>query len=253
MRLALVGYGKMGRAVEELAVVKGIDVVRRLTRNEPLRADRATRNALTDAVLVDFSVPDAVPDTVRAAALLSLNVVIGTTGWSDRLEEVREVVDGAGIGVVHASNFSVGVNVFYRLVDQAAKMLSSHDGYDPFILDWHHRFKRDSPSGTAIEIQKRMAQYYGEQQVPITCQRVGYVPSVHSVGFDSEADTLHMEHRARSRRGLAEGALLAATWIGDRRGFHDFGDVLDNLLQGHSGSQKGRQVRMNVDRSTTRR
>jgi 4-hydroxy-tetrahydrodipicolinate reductase len=182
------------------------------------------------AALVDFSVPEAVADTARAAAELSLPLVIGTTGWRDRLGEVRAIVESSGIGVVHAANFSLGVNVFYRLVERAAEILSRVDGYDPYIHDWHHRFKLDSPSGTALEIRRRMARSYGEREVPISCQRAGYVPSVHQVGFDSAADTIHLEHRARNRQGLAQGALLAARWIAERPGFHEFGEVLDDLL-----------------------
>lgn len=234
MKVALVGYGKMGRVVEELAAVKGVAVVDRFTRSRPLRADQATRRALAGvAALVDFSVPDAVVDTARAAAELSLPLVIGTTGWQERVDEVREVVEAAGIGVVRASNFSLGVNVFYRIVEQTAKILAAFDGYDPFIFDWHHRFKIDSPSGTALEIRQRMAPYYGERDVPITCQRAGYIPSMHAVGFDSAADTIHLEHRARSRQGLAEGALLAVRWIDGRSGFHEFQEVLDDLLPGN--------------------
>lgn len=227
MKIALVGYGKMGRVVEEVASAKGIEIVDRFTRQRPLRPD----SGLAGVTLVDFSVPEAVPETARAAATLSLPLVIGTTGWNDRMEEVKNVIEGADVGAVQASNFSLGVNVFYRLAEQAAKMLAAFD-YDPFILDWHHRFKQDAPSGTAIEIRRRMARHYGEREVPIACQRAGYVPSEHSVGFDSQADTLHLQHRARNRQGFAEGALLAAGWIAGRKGFHSFQEVLDDLLPG---------------------
>jgi 4-hydroxy-tetrahydrodipicolinate reductase len=231
MKVALVGHGKMGRIVEEVAPSRGIEVVDRFTRSCPLRADDATRRALSGvSALVDFSVPEAVVDTARAAAELSLSLVIGTTGWQDRVDEVRALAERAGIGVVRAANFSLGVNIFYRLVEQAAKLLATVDTYDPFIHDWHHRFKLDSPSGTALEIRRRMARHYGDREVPITCQRSGYVPSVHWVGFDSEADTIHLEHRARNRRGLADGALLATQWIAGRSGFHEFQDVLTDLL-----------------------
>ena len=238
MRLALVGHGKMGKVVEEVAALRGIEVVERFTRERPLRADDATGRTLAggDLVLIDFSVPEAVPATVRAAAGLSLPLVIGTTGWQERRGEVREAVEGSGIGVVQGANFSLGVNVLYRLAEQASRILAAFEGYDPFIFDWHHRFKLDSPSGTALELQRRMARHYGERPVPIACQRAGYVPSVHAVGFDSAADTLHLEHRARNRQGLAEGALLAAGWIGGRPGFHDFGEVLDDLLPAGPGS-----------------
>jgi 4-hydroxy-tetrahydrodipicolinate reductase len=237
VKVALVGYGKMGKVVEELALAKGMEVVARFTRESPLRADDATRQALAGAVLVDFSVPEAVAGTVRTAGELGVPLVIGTTGWRDRLDEVRATVEAAGIGVgiVYGANFSLGVNVLYRLVEQAARIFSALEGYDPFITDWHHRFKLDSPSGTALELQRRMARHYGDREVPITCRRAGYVPSEHAVGFDSAADTLHLEHRARNRQGLAEGALLAAKWAGGHPGLHDFREVLDDLLPGLAG------------------
>lgn len=252
MKLALVGYGKMGHAVEELAAAKGIEVVARFTRDHPLRTDGSTRERLAGATLIDFSVADAVLQTVQAAAALRVDVVIGTTGWQDRIDDVRAAIDGAAIGVVHASNFSIGVNVFYRLVDEASRMLAVFDGYDPFILDWHHRFKKDSPSGTALEIQRRMARYYGEAVVPIASQRAGYVPSMHSVGFDSETDTIHLEHRARNRSGLAHGALVAARWITGRSGIHQFRAALDSLVDEVAASD-AHQERANLARATTSR
>jgi 4-hydroxy-tetrahydrodipicolinate reductase len=225
MKIALVGYGNMGRVVDEVAADRGVEVVDRFTRERPLRPDAG----LAGVTLIDFSVPEAVPETARAAAALSLPLVIGTTGWNDRMDEVREVIESSGTGAVQASNFSLGVNVFYRLAEQAAKMLAAFE-YDPFIQDWHHRFKKDSPSGTALEVRRRMARHYGDREVPISCQRAGYVPSEHSVGFDSQADTLHIQHRARNRRGFAEGALFAAGWLTGRSGFHHFQEVLDDSV-----------------------
>lgn len=231
MKVALVGHGKMGREVEDLAASQQVEIVECFTSTRPLKADDATREALSGiTALVDFSLPDAVLGTVRAAAEMSLSMVIGTTGWHQHTDEVRGLAEGAGIGVVHASNFSLGVNIFYRLAEQAAKYFSAVESYDPLIQDWHHKFKLDSPSGTALEIQRRMAGHYGDREVPITSTRAGYVPSVHSVDFDSMADTVRLEHRARSRRGFAEGALLAAKWMAGRQGFFDFGEVLNDLL-----------------------
>lgn len=225
LRIALVGYGNMGRVVDEVAADRGVEVVDRFTRERPLRPDAG----LQGVTLIDFSVPEAVPETARAAAALALPLVIGTTGWHDRMDEVRELIESSGTGAVQASNFSIGVNVFYRLAEQAARMLAAFE-YDPFIQDWHHRFKKDSPSGTALEIRRRMASHYADREIPISCQRAGYVPSEHSVGFDSQADTLHLQHRARNRRGFAEGALLAAGWLPGRSGFHHFQEVLDDSV-----------------------
>lgn len=229
MKVVLVGYGRMGRVVEELAAERGIEVLDRFTRERPLEPTDENRRALAGAVLVDFSVGEAVPGTARAAAALGLPLAIGTTGWLEHVDEVRSVTEEAGIGVVHGSNFSIGVNVFYRIVEQAARLFSALEGYDPFIRDWHHRFKVDAPSGTAIEIHRRMARHYGDREVPITSQRAGYVPSVHTVGFDSPGDLVQIEHQARNRQGFADGALVAAEWIGGRRGFHAFGEVVDDL------------------------
>ena len=233
MKLTLIGLGKMGQVVETAARRQAMEVVDRFTSDRPLSCDDATRRKLTDvAAAVDFSIPEAVLPTVRAAADLSLNLVIGTTGWNDQLDEVRQTAQSSGLGIVWASNFSIGVNIFYRVVDRAAKIFSGLEGYDPFIQDWHHKFKKDSPSGTALELRRRMARHYGDRELPITSLRAGYVPSVHAVGFDSAGDTVHLEHRARSRQGFADGALLAAKWIAGRQGFFEFREVLDDLYPG---------------------
>lgn len=230
MKLALIGYGKMGTLVDEVARGQALEVVDRFTGERPLRAEGGVRHALRGVdVLIDFSAPEAVPGTVRAAAELSLNLVIGTTGWQDHRDEVRREVESAGIGVVHSSNFSLGVNLFYRVIEHAAKTFSAFEGYDPFVEEWHHKFKKDSPSGTAIELKRLLGERYGDRELPITSLRAGYSPSTHAVGFDSVADTVHFEHQARSRQGFAEGALLAAKWIAGRSGFHDFRQVLEDI------------------------
>lgn len=230
MKLALIGHGKVGRVVEEVARERRVEVVACYTSSHPLRADEATRRQLEGvSALVDFSAPEAVPGTVAAAAELGHPLVIGTTGWLGQLAEVRQRVESAGLGVVWAANFSIGTHIFYRAVEEAARLFAALEGYDPFIEEWHHKFKKDSPSGTALELRRRMARHYGERDIPLTCLRAGYIPSIHSVGFDSEADSVHLEHRARNRRGFAEGALLAVKWIAGRRGFYEFPEVLADL------------------------
>lgn len=233
MKVALIGYGQMGKVVEEVAQQQEVEVAARFTGDRPLRADEATRKALTDVeALIDFSAPDAVVGTVEAAAALGRALVIGTTGWQAHMDAVRTRVEEAGIGLVYGSNFSLGINLFYRIVEQAAKLFSAFEDYDPFIQEWHHRFKKDSPSGTALEMERRMARHYPRRELPITSLRAGYIPSIHSAGFDSPSDTIHLEHRARSRQGFAGGALLAARWLAGRQGFYAFHDVLEDLYPG---------------------
>ena len=230
MKLALIGYGKMGALVEEVARQQALEVVVRFAGEHPLRAKDAVRRSLRDVdVAIDFSIPEAVPATVRAAAELSLDLVIGTTGWQRHLEEIRRTVESSGIGVVHGSNFSLGVNLFYRVIEHAAKTFAAFEAYDPFIEEWHHKFKKDSPSGTALELKSILTRHHDAADPPVTSLRAGYSPSTHAVGFDSVADTVHLEHQARSRQGFAEGALLAAKWIAGRRGLHEFRQVLEDI------------------------
>lgn len=227
MKIALVGCGKMGRMVEAAAQRRGITVVARFTREQPLRADEGARQTLREApVLVDFSTPAAVLDNIRAAAGLSLNIVVGTTGWHHHLEEARQAVAKNNTGLVYGSNFSLGVNLFYQLVERAAQLFSAFDQYEAFIQEAHHKFKKDAPSGTALVLQKLLAEKYAPREVPVASTRAGHIPGTHTVSFDSPVDTISLEHVARNREGFAEGALLAAQWIAGRKGFYEFRELL---------------------------
>lgn len=228
--IALVGYGKMGTLIEEVAQERGLEVVERFRSTRRLSAESVLREHLSGVVLIDFSVPGAVLANVRAAAGLRLDLVIGTTGWHEHLDEVRGVVEKAGIGCVYAPNFSLGVNLFYRLVDHAARTFQAFDGYFPYLQEAHHRFKKDRPSGTALYLRDILHAAYGEREVAETCLRAGHIPGTHLVGFDSAADTIWLEHHARNRRGFAEGAVLAAQWIAGRRGLFAFRDLLNDVF-----------------------
>jgi 4-hydroxy-tetrahydrodipicolinate reductase len=227
MKIALIGYGKMGRMVEGVANRHGVDTVTHFTRNRPLRADEETRHALHGATLVDFSAPEAVLDNVRVAAALSLDLVVGATGWHHQLAEAKKIVESSNTGLVYGSNFSLGVNLFYQIVERAAQLLSAFDGYDPFIQELHHQFKKDAPSGTALVLQQLVAHEYQEREFPVTSVRAGHIPGTHVVSFDSTADTIRLEHITRNREGFAEGALLAAKWIAGRKGFYEFREMIE--------------------------
>ena len=228
LRLALLGYGKMGRAIAELAPARGFAV--RLTLDEYSNADGAgiTAQAFEGVdIAIDFTAPTEVVGNVRRVAALGRNLVVGTTGWFDRLDEVRRIVEQAGVGMVYAANFSIGVQLFYRAARAAAESFRGFAMYAPFITEAHHQFKKDAPSGTALELKRQVAPLYAGREIPVASIRAGYFPGTHELGFDSEADTVTLRHTARSRQGFAEGALYAARWVAGRKGFFSFADILD--------------------------
>jgi 4-hydroxy-tetrahydrodipicolinate reductase len=231
MKIALIGTGKMGGMIQTLAAAGGHEIIETFWDARPLKSGAAERTRLGDAsVLIDFSTAEAVPGNVRAAAELRIPLVEGTTGWNDRLSEIESAVRESGIGFVYASNFSIGVNLFYRIVEKAGSVFAPFGQYDPFIEESHHKFKKDAPSGTALEIRKRLEGCYPSRPIPVSSVRAGFIPGEHMVGFDSAVDTVRLVHTARGREGLAEGALLAASWIAGKHGFYHFSDVLDQIL-----------------------
>lgn len=235
MKIGIIGTGRMGGTLERLAVERGHSVLARFWDARPLKPDAECREALTGVeVLIDFSSAEAVPGNIRAASELRLPMVEGTTGWSGFLKEAEAEIRKSGIGFVHAANFSLGVNLFYRVAERAGQLFSAFRQYDPFIEEAHHQFKKDAPSGTALELRGLLSRSYPDRDVPITSVRAGYIPGQHTVSFDSAADTVTLTHTARGRDGLAAGALLAAEWIRGRSGFHHFSDVLEQILSERS-------------------
>jgi len=231
MKAALVGYGQMGHMIESLAGKHGIEIIQRYWDERPLGTDEKTRSELNDVeTLIDFSVPDAALENIRKGVVLGKQMVIGTTGWFDQIESIRAVVENAGLGLVYASNFSLGVNLFYRIAEHSARLISTFSEYDPFIEEAHHRLKKDAPSGTALEIAKLVESAYPDREIPVSSVRAGYIPGTHILGFDSRVDTLILSHTARSREGFAEGALIAAKWITGKQGLFHFRDVLTDIL-----------------------
>lgn len=225
LRLALLGRGKMGRIVADLAREQGHAVVAAYGKSDRPADAEALRGA---DVAIDFSVGEAVEAHVALACAAGVPLVVGTTGWQDRFEVVRAQVEQAEGGLVYGANFSVGVNLFYRVVREAA-LLFPAAGYAPFLEEAHHAAKRDAPSGTALHLQDIVARAAGVD-VPVAVTRAGAIPGTHRVGFDAAADQIVLTHTARSREGFAAGALLAASWIADRKGVYAFADVLDAVL-----------------------
>lgn len=231
-RLAIIGYGKMGRLIEELAAGHGLEAVLRLDSSNNAGGAGITAEAFREIdVAIDFSIASAVPGNAEKTAALGIPLVVGTTGWHEELPRVREAVERHGAGFLHGANFSVGVQVFYRLAEAAGHLLSGESGYDAWIWEIHHRRKKDAPSGTAREIRRVLEESGWTRGIDVASNRAGAIPGTHQIGFDSEADTITLEHRARSRAGFAHGALRAARWMLGRRGFYEFSAVWEDIIQ----------------------
>ena len=227
MKLALFGHGQMAGVLESRAREAGHEIGAVITSRNTADAARLLAG---HAVAIDFSVPAAVPGNVAAALAAGVPLVEGTTGWASEEARVRALVEASGGALVYGANFSIGVNLFFRIVRGAARLLRAVPGYDPFIEEAHHAKKRDAPSGTALTLRALLADGLGGRDVPVTSTRAGHIPGTHRVGFDGAADQILLVHTARSRAGFAEGALLAAHWIVGRRGVFAFADVLDDVL-----------------------
>lgn len=231
-RLALIGYGKMGRLIEQLAPAHGFEVVLCLDGKNNAGGSAITAGSLQGVeVAVDFSVPGAVADNAERIAALRVPLVVGTTGWQEDLPRVREAVERHGSGLLHGANFSVGVQVFYRLAEAAARLLAEEAAYDAWLYEIHHKMKKDAPSGTLREIRRVMEEAGYRRPIDVSSNRAGAVPGTHQIGFDSEADTILLEHRARSRAGFAHGALRAARWMLGRAGFYEFSAVWEEVVR----------------------
>jgi 4-hydroxy-tetrahydrodipicolinate reductase len=228
LNLALLGYGKMGKAIAQLAPQRGCRVQLTLDIDENRNGEGITREVFRGVdACVEFTTPGAAVENIRRVAAVGCNLVVGTTGWYDRLEEVRKVIEEAGVGMVYAPNFSIGVQLFYRLARAAAETFSAFPMYDAYLTEAHHKFKKDAPSGTALEIKRQIQPYMPGREVPVASVRAGYIPGTHELGFDSEADTIILRHMARGRQGFAEGALYAARWIVGKKGLFSFAQALE--------------------------
>ncbi len=224
MKIALLGYGKMGRIIEHLAREAGDEVV--VTIDGPEQAV-AKRKELEGAdVAIDFSRPDAAVDNIYLALDAGLPIVVGTTGWLDRLPEVRERIAAEDGALFWASNFSLGVNIFFAAARVLARSMAPLT-YAAAIEETHHTEKLDAPSGTALTLAGLVEQELGER-VPITAHREADVPGTHLLRFTSPTDTLELTHTAHSREGFARGALVAARWVAGRSGVFTMSDLLDD-------------------------
>jgi 4-hydroxy-tetrahydrodipicolinate reductase len=234
MRIALIGYGKMGREIDSIAREQGETIAQVFEIGNVVRPE-----SLADVdVCIDFSMPDAVLSNIRTAVEARRDIVVGTTGWYEHLPELKNVVKESGL--LYSANFSLGMNYFFRLVRRAGELMNGAAAYDPYVHEVHHRQKVDSPSGTALRLAnilletidrkkeilaKPPAGQIGPEMLHVTSTRAGVVAGVHSVAFDSEADSIELTHVAKTRKGFALGALAAARWLHGRKGIYTMDDV----------------------------
>jgi len=225
-KLAIVGYGKMGRLIEQLAPEYGFEAALKLDEfNNPDGVGLTAANFAGIEVAIEFSIPAAVPGNVEGIAPLGVPLVVGTTGWLQHLDRVKRAVEAHNIGLVWSPNFSIGVNVFFRLVAEAARLLAGEPAYGAWAWEIHHSAKKDAPSGTLLKLVEEMKKAGYARPIDVGSNRAGAIPGTHEIGFDSAADTITLRHTARSREGFARGALKAAQWVMDKKGFYEFSEI----------------------------
>ena len=227
MRIAIVGSGKMGKAVAALAEARGhtVHTVVSATDNAGGRALTTGRLAGAD-VAVEFTRPEAVVSNLERLIEAGVPTVTGTTGWDAELERIRGLVTQRGGALLHGANFSLGVHLFLRAAEALAQALAGRAEFDAFILEEHHAAKRDAPSGTALELQARVLALDPSRAFPITSVRAGTTPGTHLLSYDGPFERMTIEHMTRSREGFAAGALAAAEWLLGRRGTYTVEDML---------------------------
>jgi 4-hydroxy-tetrahydrodipicolinate reductase len=225
--LAIVGYGRMGRLIESLAPEYGFQVALKLDEHNNSNFEGVTPEAFrgVDAA-IEFSIPPAVPENIRRISALGVNMVIGATGWLGQMEEMKAVVEKSGTGLVWSPNFSVGMQAFFRIVAEAARLMATEPAYESWAWEIHHSAKKDAPSGTLLKLVEQMKNAGYNRAIDVSSNRAGAIPGTHEIGFDTAADTITLCHTARSREGFARGALKAAQWVVGKRGFFEFGEIL---------------------------
>lgn len=248
MNIAIIGFGRMGREVMEVARSRGHTCTTIDTNNADADYQGVSGQSLEGAdVCIDFTLPQSAVANLEAAAACKKPVVMGTTGWYSQMDHVRDIVEESGIGFLWSPNFSIGVNLYFRLVSAAASIFDNVDDYDVMGYEIHHNGKADSPSGTAIKIAQLLVDGIERKKEPVyemlsrrrephelhyASVRGGSNPGLHSVQFDSPFDTIEISHQNRNRQGLALGAVLAAEFVADRHGFYEIEDLIDHIIGG---------------------
>lgn len=247
MKIAIVGYGKMGHEIENTARARGLSFV----TIDPSAPNAQYREINAESlngvdVCVDFTHPSSVIGNIKKISKLNKNIVVGTTGWYDKMDEVKKAVQSSNIGVIWSGNFSIGVNIYFKIIENAARIMDKFNGYDVFVHEFHHNQKADSPSGTAVMAAKiilsnlsrkkkivteELKRKINPDELHVSSTRAGTITGTHIVGFDSAADFIEIKHFAKSRQGFALGAIMAAEWINGKKGFYGIEDMMKSIIK----------------------
>lgn len=231
MKIALIGHGAMGKLLEQLAQKQGDEISQIITEADAeLSAEELAEKLRGSDAAIDFTIAAAVKRNVAACLLAEVPLVEGTTGWNAELEDIKKLVEGRNGAFVYGANFSIGVNLFYRIVGFASELFAKFEDYETFLEEQHHSRKKDAPSGTALKLKSIVSEHI-KKDFSVAATRAGNIPGTHRVGFDGAADQILLEHAARSREGFASGALLAAKWILGKKGFWEFTEVMQEIIE----------------------
>ena len=230
LRIAIVGYGKMGRSIERLAAEHDCEVARIFRSTENANAVALNRDSLSSTdVVIEFTMPQAAPQNLLRLIQAGVPVVTGTTGWFAELPQIREVCESKNGSMVWGPNFSVGLHHFRATVAEAARRFAHEESYGACGWEIHHAAKKDVPSGTLLALAEDISRSGYMRPVSLSANRAGAVPGTHEIGFDSTEDTITLRHTAHSRDGFARGALRAAQWLAGKKGFFEFHEIVDDL------------------------
>lgn len=247
-KIALIGYGRMGKIIEQTALSNGHEIVSKIDPFCEGCAKEITEQNLNGAeVCIEFTTPKTAIENITKLAELKKNIVVGTTGWYSEMDKVKAITEKNGIGLIWSGNFSIGVNAFFKIVEDTSKIFNNLPEYDVFAIEEHHKGKADSPSGTAKMIADRIIanldrkekivtekldRKIEENELHIASVRGGSIPGTHTVTFDSAVDTIELKHTARGREGFATGAIKAAEFLNGKKGFYNIDDLMKNVIGG---------------------
>ncbi len=247
MNIAISGYGRMGKLIEKAALEKGYNISAVVDPfDSKANSKELSLEILNNTdVVIDFSTPDTAINNAKLVCSSGKKLVMGTTGWYSNMDKMRDLVSHKGSAIIWSGNFSLGVNIFFSILDKTSKIMNSFAEYDPFIHEFHHNQKTDSPSGTAVMlgdillknidrktsiVSEELKRKINPEELHISSTRGGSIPGTHLVSFDSPVDTIELRHTARGREGFASGAVTAAEWIENRTGFFNINDMMKDII-----------------------